>query len=92
MPATPGASAGAGRDGVEQGEEIALEIIQEGDDLLDCVYRPLEEDFMRAPGGVAFAQLLEGDWFFPCSIVLAVGLEEVVNGVKDMSWQMPAFC
>ena len=50
MPATPGASAGARRDGVEQGEEIAL------------------------------------------AIVLVVGLEEVVDGMKEMSRHLPQFC
>ena len=69
-----------------------LVIIREGDDLLDGVYCPSEDYFLRAPGGVAFAELLEGDWFFPCSVVLVVGSEEVVDGVKEMSRHLPPFC
>ena len=82
MTATPVTSAGAGRDGVKQGEEIALAIIQEGEDLLDGVNCPSYDNFLHAPGGVAFAELLEGHWIFPCSVFLVVGSEEVVNGVK----------
>ena len=48
-------------------------IIREGEDLLDSVNRPSKEEFLRDPGGVAFAELLEGDWFFPFSVVLVVG-------------------
>ena len=59
--------------------------------MLDGVNRPLEDDFLRAPGGVAFADLLEGDWFFPCSVILVVGSEEVVNGAKEMSRHLPLF-
>ena len=85
MPAPPGSSAGAGGDDVEQGEKIALAIIWEGEDFLDSANQPFEYDFLRAPGGVAFVELLEGDWFFPCSVVLVVGLEDVVDGAKEMS-------
>ena len=92
MPAAPGASAGARRDGVKQGEEISLAILQEGEDLLDDVYLPSKDNFLRAPGGVAFEELLEGDWFLPRSVVLVVGLEEVVDGVKEMSRHLPLFC
>ena len=82
MPATPGASSGAGRDGFKQGEEIALVVIQEGDELIDDVYRPSEDNCLCAPSGVAFAELLEGNLFFPCHVVLVVDTEEVVGGVK----------
>ena len=92
MTATPVASAGAGRDGVKQGEEIALAIIREGEDLLDSVYHPSEDNFLHDPGGVAFAELLEGDWLFPCRVVLVVGLEEVVDGVTEMSHHLTPFC
>ena len=92
MLATPGALAGAGRDGVEQVEEIALVIIQEGEDLLDDVNRPSEDAFMRDPGGVAFAEILEGDWFLPCSVVLVIGSEQVINVVKEMSRHRPSLC
>ena len=91
MPAAPGALAGAGKDGVEQGEETALTILREGEDLLDVVYRPSKNDFLRAPGGVVFAELLEGDWFLPRSVVLVVGSEEVLDGVKEMSLHLPLF-
>ena len=89
---TPRASAGTGRDGVNQVYDIALAIIREGENLLDGVYRPSEDDFLCAPSGVAFVGILEGDWFFPCSVVLVVGLEEVVNGVKEMSRNLPPLC
>ena len=82
MPETPGASAGAGRNGVNKGEETALAVIQEIEYLLDSVYCPYEDNFLRAPVSLAFAELLEGDLFFPCSVVLFVGSEEVVDGVK----------
>ena len=59
MPAPLGASADARRDGVKQGEEISFAIFQEGEDLLDGVNRPSEDNFLRAPGGVAFAEILE---------------------------------
>ena len=52
-----------------------LAIIRDGEDFLDGVYHPSEEDFLRAPGGVAFAEFLEGDWFLPCSVVLVFGSE-----------------
>ena len=65
--------AGARRDGVEQVEKIALAVIREGEYLLDTANRPSKDDFLCAPGGVAFLELLEGDWFFPCSVVLVVG-------------------
>ena len=92
MSVTPGSLDGAGRDGVDQGEEIFLVIIREGEELLDGVYHPSKEDFLRAPGGFAFADLLEGDWFLPCSFVLVVGSKEVINGVKEMSRHLPPFC
>ena len=66
-------------------------IIWEGEDFLDGVICPSEDDFLRATGGVAFAELLEGYWFFPCSVVLVIGSEEVVNGAKDMLRHLPLF-
>ena len=84
MPETSGASDSAGRDGVEQGEEIALDIIREGEDLLGGVYCPSKDNFLCDPDGVAFAEILEEDWFFPRSVVLFVGSEEVVDGMKEM--------
>ena len=65
MPAPPRALAGANRGGVDQGEDIFLAIIREGEDFHDGVNCPSEDDFLRAPGGVAFAEVLEGDWFLP---------------------------
>ena len=65
-------------------------IIREGDDLLDGVYCPSEDYFLRAPGGVAFAELLEGDWFFPCNVVLVVTTEEFVDGAKEVSHHLPS--
>ena len=40
MLASPGASDDAGGDGVDQGDDIALAIIWEGEDLLHGVNRP----------------------------------------------------
>ena len=45
--------------------------------MLDGVNRPFEDEFLCAPGDVTFAELLEGDWLFPCIVVLFVGSEEV---------------
>ena len=91
MPAFPGTSAGARRDRVEQGEDIALAILREGAELLGDVYRPSKDDFLHAPGGVAFAELFEEDWFLPRSVVLVVRSEEIVDGVKDMLHHLPSF-
>ena len=66
--------------GVEQGEDILLLIIWEGEHLLDGVNRPSKDNFMCAPGDIAFAELLEGYWLFPFRVVLVVGSEEVVDG------------
>ena len=49
------------------------------------------DDFLRAPGGVAFVELLEGYWFFPCSFVLVIGLEEVANDMKEVLRHLPPF-
>ena len=92
MTAAPGAPTGARRDGVEQVEEITLVILWEGEDLIDGVYFPSKDNFLRAPGGVAFVELLEGDWVLPCSVVLVVGSEEVVNGVEEILRHLPPFC
>ena len=67
-------------------------IIREGEDLLDGVYHPSKDEFLRAPVGVAFAELLEGDCFFPCSVVPFVGSEEVVDGMKYMACHLSSFC
>ena len=75
MPASPGTSAGTGGDGFEQGKEVGLTIVWEGEDLLRGVDRAAEDNFLCAPGGVAFAELLEGDWFLPCDAVLVVRAE-----------------
>ena len=69
-----------------------LAIIWDGEDLIDGVNRPSKENFLRAPGGVAFAELLEGDLFLPCSVVFVVRLEDVVNGAKEVSRHLPSFC
>ena len=58
MPAPPGASAGAGGDGVNQGGEVALALFWEGEDLFDGVNRLAEDNLLRDPGGVAFAEIL----------------------------------
>ena len=75
MPELPGASAGAGGGGVEQGKEVSLAVFWEGYDLFDGVNRPAEDNIMCAPGGVTFAELLEGDWFLPCSVSLGISPE-----------------
>ena len=91
MPAPPGALDGAGGDGVDQGEEVALAIIWEGEDFLDGVNRRAKDDLLHAPGGVAFGELLEGYWFLPCSVVLVIRSEEVVNGAKEVLHHLPYF-
>ena len=68
-----------------------LAIIWDGEDLIDGVNRPSKDNFLRAPGGVAFAELLEGDWLFPCSVVFVVGSEEVINGAKYMLLHLQLF-
>ena len=50
--------------------------------MIDGANCPYKDDFLRSPGGVAFAEVLEGNWFFPCSVVLVVGSEEAVDGTK----------
>ena len=92
MPAPPGASSGIGGYGVEQGDETALAIIREDEELLDGVNQPSEDDFLRAPGGVAFAEILEGDWFLTCNVVLVVRSEEVVDDAKDILRNLLSFC
>ena len=90
MPASLGASAGTGGGGFEQGKEVGLAIVWEGEDLLHCVDCPAKDDLLRAPGGVAFTELLKGDWLLPCNVVLVVWAEEVVNGAKEMSCHLPS--
>ena len=82
VPAFLGALAGTGGGGFEQGKEVGLAIVLEGEDLLHCADRPAKDDLLCAPGGVAFVELLEGDWFLPCNVVLVVRAEEAVDGVK----------
>ena len=69
-----------------------IAILWEGKVLLDSVYVPSKDDFLCDTGGVAFAELLERDLFFPCSVLVVVWSEEVVNGVKVMSRHLPPFC
>ena len=92
MPEPPGTSVGAGGDGVDQGEDVALAIFWESEDFLDSVNLPANDDLLLAPGGVAFAELLEGYLFLPCSVVFVVRLEDVVNGAKEVSRHLPSFC
>ena len=72
MPVPPGALSGPGEDGFEQGEEVTLAIFWEGEDLLDGFNRPDKNNLLRAPGGVTFAELLDGYWFLLCSVVLVI--------------------
>ena len=81
-----------GGDGFEQGNEVGLAIVWEGEDLLHCVDFPAEDDLLCAPGGVAFVELLEGDWFLPCDVVLVVRAEEFVDGAKEVSRHLPSLC
>ena len=67
-----GAPAGTGGDGVKQGEEVALAFFWEGEDLFDGVNLPAKDDLLRAPGGVAFAEIFEGYWLLLCSVVLSI--------------------
>ena len=83
--------AGAGGGGVNQGKEVALEFFWEGEDLFDGVDRPAEDDLLRAPGGVAFAGLLERDWPLPYSVVLSVWPEDSVDGAKKVSRHLTSF-
>ena len=82
MPEPPGALAGAGGYGVDKGEDVALAIFWEVDDLFYGVNCPAKDNLMRAPGGVAFVDLLEGYWFLPYSVVLVIRPEEFVDGAK----------
>ena len=59
--------------------------------MLDGVNFPSENNLLCAPGGVSFAELLEGDWFLPCSVVLVISLEEVVDAAKEVSRHLPSF-
>ena len=90
MPAFLGTSAGTGGDGFEQGKEVCLAVVWEGYNLLHCVDRPAKDDLLRAPGGVTFAELLKGDCLLPCNVVLVVQAEEVVDGAKEMSYNLPS--
>ena len=91
MPDPPGASAGAWGDGVKQGKEVPLTFFWEGEDLFDGANRPDEDDLLRAPDGVAFAELLEVDWLLPCSVFLSINLEEFVDGQKKVSYHLLSF-
>ena len=75
MPASLGALSGTGGGGFEQGNEVGLSIVCEDEELLHCVNRPAKNDLLFAPGDVAFADLIEGDWFLPLNVVLAVRME-----------------
>ena len=50
-------------------------IVWEGEYLLHCVNCLSEDNLLCASGGVAFAELLEGDWFLLCNVFLVVGTE-----------------
>ena len=67
-------------------------IVWEGEDLLHCVDRPAEDDLLCEPGGVTFAELLEGYWLLPCNVLLVVRTEEFVDGTKEMSRHLPSLC
>ena len=92
MPASLGASAGTGGDGFEQGNEVSLSIIWEGEDLLHCVDRPAKNDLLFDPGDVAFAELLEGDWFLPLNAVLVFRTEDFVDGSKEVLRHLLSIC
>ena len=66
-------------------------VFWEGEDLFDGVNRPAEDDLLRVSGSIAFAELLEGDWFLPCSVVLGIRPEEFVDGAKEVSLNPPSF-
>ena len=53
--------------------------------MLYGVNRPAKDNLLCDSGGVAFAELLEGDWFVPCNVVLVVRAEEFVDGAKEVS-------
>ena len=89
MPASLGASAGTGGGFFEQGKEVGLAIVWEGEDLLHCVDCLSKDDLLCAPGGVAFEELLEVDFFLPCNVVLVVRTEEFVDDAKDLSRHLP---
>ena len=91
MPAPPVASAGVGGGGVEQDKKVALVVFWEGDDLFDSVNRPAEDDLLRTPGGVAFAELFEQDWLLSCSVVLSFLAEEFVDGAEKVSRHLISF-
>ena len=91
MPVPPGASDGAGRDGGKQGKEVALAIFWEGEDLFDGVNFAAKDNLLHTPGGVAFAELLDGDYFFLCSVVLGISPEEFVNGAEEVLRHLPSF-
>ena len=92
MTASLGASAGTGGGGFEQGNEVGLAIVWKGEDLLHYVDRPAKNDLLFAPGGVDFANLLEGYWFLPFNIILVVRTEELVDGAKEVLRHLPSLC
>ena len=82
MPAPLVASAGVGGGGVEQDKKVALVVFWEGDDLFDSVNRPAKDNLLCTPGNVAFADILEANWFLTCSVVLGIRPREFVDGAK----------
>ena len=90
MTASLGAPSGTGGDDFEQSKEVGLAIVWEGEDLLHCVDCLAEDDLLCAPGGVTSTEILEGDWFLPCIVVLFVRAEEVIDGVKEMLRHLPS--
>ena len=65
-------------------------IIWEGEDFFGGVNGPAEDNLLRAPGGVDFLELVEGDWFLVCTVILVVGSEEFIDGAKEMSHHLPS--
>ena len=82
MPALTGALDGTGKDGVYQGQEVGLAVIWESEELLHSVDCPADDDLLFAPGGVAFAELLERDGLLPCDVVLVIRSKEFVDGAE----------
>ena len=86
----PEALSGAGGGGVDQGEEVALALFCNFEGLFGGVNCPAKDDLMRAPGGVTFADIFEGDWLLPCIVVLSVQPEEFVDGEKKVLRHFPS--
>ena len=57
--------------------------------MLYSINLPAEDNLLCAPGGVTFADILEGYWFLPCDVVLVVRAEEFVDGAQEVSRHLP---